>query len=264
MMPACPEGARRAASKGADRGRVDCILPARMGSSRFPGKPLVEIAGIPLVVRAARVASGAGCFARVLVACEDEVIASTCRAWGIEALVTPPFPTGTDRVAWAAGQLGSEWVVNLQGDEPVFPSAILTEIVQLLPTDPDALWTCAEDAPLAEAELADPDVVKICLSEPDAVVSAASDFHRELPTDLVGTARVHVGLYAGRREVLERFAALAQTPREEVRRIEPLRALDHGIAVRALVRDMPRVAVDRPEHVAQVEARLVREHAPGA
>lgn len=256
MMPARPEEARRAVSKGVDRGCIDCILPARLGSSRFRGKPLVEIAGIPLVVRAARQAQAALCFSRVLVACEDEEIARVCRAWEIETLVTPPFPTGTDRVAWAAGQVGSEWVVNLQGDEPLFPAHILTEIVRLLPTDPDALWTCAENAPLSEAELSDPDVVKICLSEPTCTVSGAFDFHRELPTELVPDSRIHVGLYAGRREVLERFAALVQTPREEARRIEPLRALDHGIAVRALVGDMPRIAVDRPEHVAQVEAAL--------
>lgn len=238
--------------------RVDCILPARLGSSRFPGKPLVPIAGIPLVVRATRCALAARCFSRVLVACEDEAIAETCRAWGIEALTTPPFPTGTDRVAWAAGRIGSQWVVNLQGDEPVFPTEVLTEIVKLLPTAPDALWTCAEAQPLSAGDLTDPDIVKICLEDPAAEVSGAFDFHRELPPDLVAASRIHVGLYAGRTEVLERFASLAQTPREEARRIEPLRALDHGIPVRALVRAMPRVAVDRPEHVAQVERALAK------
>lgn len=236
--------------------RVDCILPARLGSSRFPGKPLVLIAGIPLVVRAARCALAARCFSRVVVACEDELIAETCRAWGIDALVTPAFPTGTDRVAWAAGRIGSQWVVNLQGDEPVFPTDVLTEIVKLLPTAPGALWTCAEAQPLCADNLTDPDIVKICLEDPATGVSAAFDFHRELPFDLIATSRIHVGLYAGRREVLERFASLAQTPREEARRIEPLRALDHSIPVRALVRAMPRVAVDRPEHITQVERAL--------
>lgn len=234
-------------------------MPARLGSSRFPGKPLVPIAGIPLVVRAARCAQAACCFSRVLVACEDEEIAATCRTWGIEALVTPPFPTGTDRVAWAAGQIGSEWVVNLQGDEPVFPLRILTEIVRLLPSAPDSLWTCAEAAPPSAADLTDPDIVKICLKTLDRDTGCATDFHRDLPPDLVPTARVHVGLYAGRREVLERFAGLPQPPCEQERRIEPLRALANGIEVRALVRNMPRVAVDRPEHIAQVEAALQQE-----
>jgi 3-deoxy-manno-octulosonate cytidylyltransferase (CMP-KDO synthetase) len=194
----------------------------------------------------------------VVVACEDEEIAATCRSWSIEALVTPPFPTGTDRVAWAAGRIGSEWVVNLQGDEPVFPIRILTEIARLLPTAPDALWTCAEAAPLKPSDLTDPDVVKICLENLTDSVTNALDFHRELPSELVASSRIHVGLYAGRREVLERFAAMPQTPREEARRIEPLRALDNGMTVRALVRDMPRVAVDRPEHVRQVEAELLK------
>lgn len=235
---------------------VDCLLPARLSSSRFPGKPLVSIAGVPLVVRAARRALAARCFSRVVVVCEDEEIAEVCRAWEIESLVTPGFPTGTDRVAWAAGRLGSEWVVNLQGDEPVFPADVLTEIVKLLPADRDALWTCAEAAPLTSDDLTDPDIVKICLGDLTDSVGRAFDFHRELPSELVPASRIHVGLYAGRREMLERFATLAQTPREETRRIEPLRALDNGMAVRALVRDMPRIAVDRPEHVGQVEAVL--------
>lgn len=242
--------------------RVDCILPARLGSSRFPGKPLVEIAGIPLVVRAARCAQAALCFSRVLVACEDEAIAEVCRAWDIEALVTPAFPTGTDRVAWAAGRIGSEWVVNLQGDEPVFPTEVLAEIVRLLPTAPEALWTCAEASPLSDEDLTDPDIVKICLGDVTDSVAEAFDFHRALPAELVPVSRIHVGLYAGRREVLERFSSLAQTPCEEERRIEPLRALDNGMAVRALVRDMPRVAVDRPEHIAQVEAMLMDRGEP--
>ncbi|MEN9352995.1 MAG: hypothetical protein RL318_320 [Fibrobacterota bacterium] len=241
---------------------VDCLLPARLSSSRFPGKPLALIAGVPLVVRAAGCALAARCFSKVVVVCEDEEIAEVCRQWGIDSLVTPVFPTGTDRVAWAAGQLDSQWVVNLQGDEPVFPSGILTEIVKLLPTDPDALWTCAEAKGLTTEDLTDPDIVKICLEDPAREVSGAFDFHRELPADLVATSRIHVGLYAGRCEVLERFASLAQTPREEARRIEPLRALDNGMAVRALVRDMPRLAVDRPEHVAQVERWLEREASP--
>jgi 3-deoxy-manno-octulosonate cytidylyltransferase (CMP-KDO synthetase) len=256
MGSACPEEARRAVPKGADPVRVDCILPARLSSTRFPGKPLALVAGVPLVVRAARQALAAGCFARVAVACEDREIASVCGECGIEALVTPQFPTGTDRVAWAARQMGSQWVVNLQGDEPLFPPEVLTEIVKLLPSCPEALWTCAEGSPLTEEDLTDPDIVKIRLEDLTGTVTEALDFHRALPPELVAASRVHVGLYAGRREVLERFASLPQTAREEARRIEPLRALDNGMRVRALVRDIPRIAVDRPEHIDQVERRL--------
>jgi 3-deoxy-manno-octulosonate cytidylyltransferase (CMP-KDO synthetase) len=235
---------------------VDCLLPARLGSSRFPGKPLALISGVPLVVRAARQALAAGCFARVAVVTEDDEIVTACRNWKIESLKTPSFPTGTDRVAWAAQSLGSEWVVNLQGDEPLFPPQALQEAAEHVVQDPQALWTCAQAAPLSDAELADPDVVKICLDCPEAGESSAFDFRRELPLELRPRARVHVGLYAGSVRALARFAALEQPPVELNRRIEPLRALDAGMAVRALVRNLPRMAVDRPEHVAQVEAVL--------
>jgi len=149
------------------------------------------------VVRAARQALAADCFARVVVVAEDDAIVVACRRWKIEALKTPPFPTGTDRVAWAAQVLGSEWVVNLQGDEPLFPPQTLRDVATCLPEDSEALWTCAQAAPLTAAELADPDVVKICLEHPGSPVSLATDFHRALPQALESCARVHVGLYAG-------------------------------------------------------------------
>lgn len=211
------------------------------------------------MVRAARQALAANSFARVVVAAEDDAIVTACRNWKIEALKTPPFPTGTDRVAWAAQAIGAEWVVNLQGDEPLFPAQALRDVAACLPTDPEALWTCAQASPLTAAELADPDVVKICLEHPESSESLATDFHRALPHALESCARVHVGLYAGSAQVLARFAALAQPPVELERRIEPLRALGAGMAVRALVRELPRVAVDRPEHVAQVETVLQQE-----
>jgi len=220
----------------------------------------VLINGVPLVVRAARQALAAKCFARVVVVTEDDAIVAACRTWTVEALKTPPFPTGTDRVAWAAQVLGSEWVVNLQGDEPIFPPQALRDVAACLPEDPEVLWTCAQAAPLTAAELADPDIVKICLEHPEAPVSLATDFHRTLPQGLESCARVHVGLYAGSAQALARFGALPQPPVELERRIEPLRALEAGMAVRALVRDLPRVAVDRPEHVAQVEAALQQEN----
>ena len=139
---------------------VTCIVPARMASSRFPGKPLVDIGGLPLVVRSARRALDARCFERVVVATEDQVVVDVCRAHGLETILTPSFPTGTDRVAWAARESSAPWVLNLQGDEPVFPLELLRDLCGLLPTDPTALWTAA-DLGLDEAGRIDEDVVKI-------------------------------------------------------------------------------------------------------
>jgi 3-deoxy-manno-octulosonate cytidylyltransferase (CMP-KDO synthetase) len=231
-----------------------------MASSRFPGKPLVDIAGIPLVVRSARRAIAADCFSRVVVATEDGEIAEACGAHGLEALLTPPFPTGTDRVAWVAEELNADWVLNLQGDEPIFPTSLLRDLARLLPTDDSALWTAA-DTLLSPADRADPDVVKIALDAGDP--ADALDFHREIPTDSVQPRwAVHVGVYGGSRETLSRFSGLRSPSEETDRRIEPLRALAHGMRVRARIGHWPRAAVDRREHISTVLEELKREGAP--
>jgi len=221
-----------------------------MASSRFPGKPLVDIGGLPLVVRSARRAIAANCFAKVVVATEDQVIVDVCSRHDLESILTPTFPTGTDRVAWAAQQLQRPWVINLQGDEPVFPLELLRDLCDLLPTDPTALWTAA-DTGLTAADRTDDDVVKIELGDGDP--ADGLDFFRTLPAD--GGSRnfaIHVGVYGGSLEALSRFAALPIPALETDRRIEPLRALANGMPVRARKGTWARAAIDRREHISTV------------
>ena len=229
---------------------VTCVVPARMSSSRFPGKPLVDIAGLPMVVRSAQRALAAECFAKVVVATEDQVILDTCAAHGIPSILTPSFPTGTDRVAWAALQLNAPWVLNLQGDEPVFPLELLRDLCELLPTDPTALWTAADTA-LSESDRTDDDVVKIELDDQNP--GAAIDFYRQLPPDSrTRNFAIHVGVYGGSLQALSRFASLPVPRIETDRRIEPLRALAAGMPVRARKGSWPRAAIDRREHISTV------------
>ena len=221
-----------------------------MSSSRFPGKPLVDVGGVPLVVRSARRAVAAGCFQRVVVATEDPEIVRACEAHGLEARLTPVFPTGTDRVAWTARELSFPFAVNLQGDEPVFPLDLLRDLARLVASDPDSLWTAA-DLALTGSDIADPDVVKILLGPGDP--ADALDFHRELPEPPPpGIPAVHVGVYGGSSEALSRFAGLPRPPSEETRKIEPLRALAHGMRVRTRTGRWARAAVDRREHISRV------------
>ncbi|MBK9579162.1 MAG: NTP transferase domain-containing protein [Fibrobacterota bacterium] len=238
---------------------VTCIVPARMGSSRFPGKPLFDVGGQPLVVRSARRALAAKCFDRVVVATEDAVIVDACTHFGLECILTPSFPTGTDRVAWAAQELQAPWVLNLQGDEPVFPLDLLRDLCALLPTDPDALWTAA-DLALSAQGMMDEDVVKIQLEPGNQTVSRAVDFYRALPEGSKPEQfAVHVGVYGGSLAALQRFAHLPIPPQETLRRIEPLRALAHGMAVCARKGTWARAAVDRREHISEVLDLLRQE-----
>ena len=249
-----------------------CVVPARMSSTRFPGKPLVDIAGLPLVVRSALRGRQAGCFESVVIATEDPEIVAVARSHGFDAILTPSFETGTDRVAWAARELGARHVVNLQGDEPLFPLDLLRDLARLVPSNPEALWTAA-DLGLADADRVDDDVVKIVLDGRPSVEGTrdlpslaetvptgfesldqrrAVDFHRILPQGMDGELAVHVGVYAGSTELLGRFAGLPQTGLELERRIEPLRAIAHGIEVRAIIGKWDRVAIDRMEHISRV------------
>lgn len=221
-----------------------------MASSRFPGKPLVDIAGLPMVVRSAHRALAANCFAKVVVATEDQVIVDTCAVHGLQSILTPSFPTGTDRVAWAARQLNAPWVLNLQGDEPVFPLELLRDLCELLPTDPTALWTAADTA-LSESDRTDDDVVKIELDDQNP--ASALDFFRQLPPDARSrNFAIHVGVYGGSLQVLSRFASLPVPQIETDRRIEPLRALAAGMPVCARKGSWPRAAIDRREHISTV------------
>jgi len=235
---------------------VTCIVPARMASTRFPGKPLVDIGGVPMVVRSAQRAIAADCFANIVVATEDQAIVDVCEAHGLETILTPSFPTGTDRVAWAAQELAAPWVLNLQGDEPVFPLDLLRDLCRLLPTDPAALWTAA-DTGLTESDRTDNDVVKIELEDGDP--ARALDFFRELPADArTRNFAIHVGVYGGSLQALARFARLPVPQIETDRRIEPLRALVAGMPVRARRGSWSRAAVDRMEHVQLVLDNLRR------
>jgi len=221
-----------------------------MSSSRFPGKPLVDIGGLPMVVRSARRAIAADCFTKIVVATEDQVIVDVCEAHGLETILTPSFPTGTDRVAWAAQELAAPWVLNLQGDEPVFPLELLRDLCLLLPTDPNALWTAA-DTGLTDSDRTDDDVVKIELDDQNP--ATALDFFRELPADAKArNFAIHVGVYGGSLQALSRFASLDVPRIETDRRIEPLRALAAGMPVRARKGSWPRAAIDRREHISTV------------
>ena len=203
-----------------------------------------------MVVRSAQRAIAADCFAKIVVATEDQVIVDACTAHGLESMLTPSFPTGTDRVAWAAQQLGAPWVLNLQGDEPVFPLELLRDLCQLLPTDPTALWTAAATN-LTESDRTDQDVVKIELDAPNP--AQALDFFRELPADAqIRNLGIHVGVYGGSLQALSRFASLPIPQIETDRRIEPLRALAAGMPVRARKGSWPRAAIDRREHISTV------------
>jgi 3-deoxy-manno-octulosonate cytidylyltransferase (CMP-KDO synthetase) len=235
------------------------IVPARFASSRFPGKPLAAIAGLPMLQRVVEGARGAKRLRDVIVATDDARIAEACEKFGTRAVLTrADHPTGTDRIAEVAAALDDEVVVNVQGDEPLIEGFVIDAAVAALLETPEAPMATVVHRAEPDA-LADPNRVKVVLDR----AGFALYFSRSpIPHRRDGQGAElwqHVGLYAYRREFLARYVALAPTPLERAEQLEQLRALEHGHRIRAAVVEGWRsVPVDVPADVARVEAILAR------
>ena len=237
------------------------IIPARYASSRFPGKPLAQIAGLPMLQRVYEGARRAKRLRDVLVATDDPRIALACRGFGATALLTSPdHPTGTDRLAEASRGLDDDVVVNIQGDEPLIEGFVIDAVVAALEETPEApMATLVHRA--EAADLADPNRVKVVLDRRGFALyfSRAPIPHRREGAGAEAPLWQHVGLYAYRREFLARYVALAPTPLEQSEALEQLRALEHGHPIRvAVVEGWRSVPVDVPADLAKVEEILLR------
>ena len=233
------------------------IIPARWGSTRFPGKPLVQLAGRPLVVHVLDACRRSGAFSDVRVATDDDrIAAAVSEAGGTVERTASDHPSGTDRVAEVAARLPPtvEVVINVQGDEPLVNPESLRALASAF-EDPDVEMATLI-RPLREEERANPNVVKAVIDvRSDALLFTRAD----VPFSRAGApvARwAHQGLYGYRRETLLRLASLAPTPLERIESLEQLRALENGIRIRCVPTSHPSIGVDTPEDLARAEALL--------
>ena len=232
------------------------IIPARYASTRFPGKPLADIAGKPMVVRVCERAAASGA-AGVHVATDDERIASAVRAHGYEALMTRgDHASGTDRLAEAADMLRlgqADVVVNVQGDEPLIPPALVARVAGSLG---EASVATACHAIHDAASLANPNVVKVVL---DAKGHALYFSRAQIPypREPGGRWYRHAGIYAYRAGFLKQYAGLAVCPLEKTEALEQLRVLWHGyrIAVAVSETEIP-PGVDTPQDLEAVRRMI--------
>lgn len=236
------------------------IIPARYGSSRLPGKPLADIHGKTLIERVHERVARARSVDRVLVATDDDRIAAAVRAFGGEAVMTSTgHASGTDRIAEALRATDAQLVVNVQGDEALIEPAHVDAALRPL-LDDASLPMATLSLPLRDvAEMMAASVVKVVIdARGDALYFSRSPIpHVRTEGGLLaaaaaavaqGLARKHVGVYAYRREALERFAGLPATELERAEGLEQLRALQHGIRIRVVPVDgAAGVAVDTPE-----------------
>ena len=233
------------------------IIPARFASTRFPGKPLAPIAGRPMIQHVFEGARRAKSLAEVVVATDDERIAEACRGFGARPILTrEDHPTGTDRLAEAAGAVGCDVVVNIQGDEPLIEGFVIDAVVEALLSAPDASMSTAVHALEAEAR-SDPNRVKAVLDRRDYALYFSRS---EIPYPrgpLTEPSWQHIGLYAYRRDFLLEFVGWERSPAEVAEELEQLRVLEYGHRIRvARIEGWSSTPVDVPEDVAAVEARL--------
>lgn len=231
------------------------VIPARWQATRFPGKPLAPIAGVPMVRRVWDGARQAKSLSRVIIATDDARVASACRSFGAEVAMTrSDHETGTDRLAEVAAGLDAEVIVNIQGDEPLIDISSVDALIERLETTPSGMATLA--CPIeTDEEYHSRDVVKVVVD----MIGNAIYFSRA-PIGSRDAALRHIGVYAYRRTVLERFVALEPSSLEQAESLEQLRALQHGFRIAVSRTARPHLGVDRPEDVARVENELARLH----
>ena len=242
------------------------LIPARLASTRLPGKPLADIAGLPMVVRVAQRAAGSAA-SRVVVAADDEQIVAACRRHSVAAVLTrTDHATGSDRLAEACALLGldgDDLVVNVQGDEPLIDPGLIDACAALLASQPGCVMSTAAHAIDTPDELDNPNVVKVVLDGAgramyfsrapipwwrDARASGAPPIPADPPLR-------HIGLYAYHAGFLRRFPLLAASPLEQIEALEQLRVLWHGERIAVHVSDTrPGPGIDTPEDLERVRA----------
>ncbi len=245
--------------------KIVAVIPARFSSVRFPGKPLAELAGRPLVQWVYDAATSCRAFSEVVVATESEEIAERVRGFGGQVEMTSPdHPSGTDRVAEVAERHPeADFVANVQGDQPFATAEMLTALVEpYLSGEAPPMTTLA--CPLLDpAWWDDPNVVKVVRDVDGYALyfSRSSIPHGAIDPDSQVQPLHHLGLYAFTRETVLRFPGLPATPLERQERLEQLRALEHGIRIKVCDTERPVLEVNTPQDL-EAAQELMQGRAP--
>lgn len=255
-------------------GKAVAIIPARFGSTRLPGKPLLPLNNLPLIIHVARRAQAAELVSRVIVATDDPRIFDAVREHGGEAEMTSPdCASGTDRVAEVAARLDADLIVNVQGDEPLIEPQTIDAALRPLLEDSRLPISTTSEPITSSADVFNPNVVKVITDSRGLALYFSRSpvpFIRppegqtlaellEQDPSLLSNYRKHSGLYAYRNEFLQTFARLAPSPLERLESLEQLRALENGYPIRVVAVAHRSVGVDTAQDYEQVK-RYIEEN----
>jgi 3-deoxy-manno-octulosonate cytidylyltransferase (CMP-KDO synthetase) len=241
------------------------LIPARMAATRLPGKPLADIAGLPMIVRVLRQAEAAGLGPVAVAAGDSEIVQAVTAAGGRAVLTDPDLPSGSDRIVAALAVLDPDGrhdvVINLQGDIPFIRPDAIRACADLLAREPGCDISTVMVAEADPSERTNPDIPKVVAAmAPDGRSGRALYFTRSV---LYGEGPVwlHHGIYGYRRAALERFCAAPPSPLERRERLEQLRALELGMTIWAAVLDEAPISVDNPADLERARAYARKEQA---
>jgi len=240
------------------------VIPARFASVRFPGKPLALIAGKPMIRRVYERVARVREFRRVLVATDDLRIADCVRGFGGEAIMTSrALVSGTDRMHAALKGTAYDWAFNIQGDEPLIDPGVLRALIRRAGKTREPAIITAADAIMNAADLANPNIVKVVLTQRGRALYFSRAPIPYLGRRVTGEAAApplrHVGLYLFHRRALERFVRTRPSLLERTEKLEQLRAYEAGIPIEVVCAASRSINVDVPGDIQRVEARLKRE-----
>ena len=242
------------------------IIPARYQSNRFPGKPLADILGRPMIWHVFERARQCTALSSVVLATDDDQIRSAAQRLDIPVIMTrTDHPSGTDRVLEAAEKLelsADAVIVNIQGDEPVLDPAMLTELVNPFSKPDIQVTTLARKITAPEAE--NPDLVKVVFAADHRALyfsRSAIPFQRKATA---GNYYGHIGIYAFRMPTLKKFVTLDQSSLEVTERLEQLRLLENNIPIHIVETEHRSIGVDRPEDIEIVTKIILEEEKSGS
>lgn len=245
---------------------VVAIIPARYDSNRFKGKPLAQIAGKPMIQHVVERAQDVDLLSRVIVATDDMRIAECVQSFGGEYVLTrSDHVSGSDRLAEAAELVGiseHDVVVNIQGDQPLFPAEVVEQVARPLLDDPALPMSTLIYRIIRKEEISDPNHVKTVFDrDHNALYFSRSPipFQRNPKEAVAPTYYKHLGFYAYRKGFLLTFVALPEGEWERFEKLEQLRALEYGYKIKVTLTEHDSIEVDTPEDLKRVEEFLLSQ-----